>query len=67
MPKINQQLDTKVRINIGLNQAALVKIFLIFSVLVTVVTYSAGGNYVKKGAAAKPAPKRDVEIKDTNE
>jgi len=45
-----------------LNQAALVKIFLIFSVLVTVVTYSAGGNYVKKGAAAKPAPKRDVEM-----
>jgi len=26
------------------------------------VTYSAGGNYVKKGAAAKPAPKRDVEM-----
>jgi hypothetical protein len=45
-----------------LNQAALVKIFLIFSVLVTVVTYSAGGNYVKKGPAAKPAPKRDVEM-----
>jgi hypothetical protein len=45
-----------------MNQAAVVKIFLIFSILVTVVTYSTAGSYVKKPSVVKPAPKRDVEM-----
>jgi hypothetical protein len=45
-----------------LNQAAIVKIFLIFSVLVTVVTYSKGGSYMKKPPAVKPAAKSDLEM-----
>jgi hypothetical protein len=45
-----------------LNQAAVVKIFLIFSVLVTVMTYSVGGSYVKKPPAKKPAAKSDLEM-----
>jgi hypothetical protein len=45
-----------------LNQAAVVKIFIIFSVLVTVMTYSVGGSYVKKPPATKPAAKSDLEM-----
>jgi len=46
-----------------LNQAGVVKIFIILGVLMTVGTYSIGGGYVpKKAAPKKAAPKSDVEL-----
>merc|ERR1719301_173358 len=46
-----------------LNQAGVVKIFIILGVLMTVGTYSIGGSYVpKKAAPKKPAAKSDVEM-----
>merc|ERR1740138_1714758 len=47
-----------------LNQAGVVKIFIILGVLMTVGTYSIGGSYVPKKAAPKKAaaPKSDVEL-----
>jgi hypothetical protein len=49
-----------------LNQAGVVKIFIILGVLMTVGTYSIGGSYVpKKAAPKKAAPKSDVEMSAT--
>jgi hypothetical protein len=49
-----------------LNQAGVVKIFIILGVLMTVGTYSIGGSYVpKKAAPKKAAPKSDVEMAPT--
>jgi hypothetical protein len=49
-----------------LNQAGVVKIFIILGVLMTVGTYSIGGSYVpKKAAPKKPAAKSDVEMAPT--
>jgi hypothetical protein len=46
-----------------LNQAGVVKIFIILGILMTVGTYSIGGSYVpKKAAPKKAAPKSDVEL-----